>query len=185
MRRPTWRAGPTEPPEARRGQRQAERGPRWAERGPREADGGPREAGYTYVSILAVLAVMAIAAQTTWIPSRSERLRDAEAELLFRGDAYRRAVASYWAAGGAEPRLPSGLDDLLDDPREPGRRHIRRLYDDPLGGGWTLLYGEDGGIAGVASSSPETPRRRAFFPPGYEAFEEAGTYADWEFRFEP
>ena len=185
MRRPTSRAGPTEPDPRPRRAGEAGRGLRWAERGQRQAGRDQRQAGYTYVSVLAVLAVMAVAAQTTWIPSRSERLRDAEAELLFRGDAYRRAVASYWAAGGADPRLPSGLDDLLDDPREPGRRHIRRLYDDPLGGGWTLLYGEDGGIAGVASSSPEAPRRRAFFPPGYEAFEEAGTYADWEFRFEP
>ena len=159
MRRPTWRAGPTE----------------------RRAG----EVGYTYVSILAVLAVMAIAAQTTAIPSGSERLRDAEAELLFRGDAYRRAVASFWAAGGADLRLPGALSDLLDDPREPGRRHIRRLYDNPLGGGWTILRGEDGGIEGVAPASPSAPRRRAFFPPGDAAFEEAETYADWAFRFEP
>lgn len=159
MRRPTWRAGPTEPP--------------------------AREAGYTYVSILAVLAVMAIAAQTTAIPPESARLRDAEAELLFRGDAYRRAVASYWAAGEGDPRLPGDLRSLLDDPREPGRRHIRRLYDDPLGGSWTLLRGDDGGVAGVAPADAGTPRRRAFFPPGYEAFAEAETYADWAFVFEP
>ena len=159
MRRPTSRAGATEP-------------------------SGGGEAGYTYVAILAVLAVMAIAAQTTAIPPRSERLRDAEAELLFRGEAYRRAVRSYWEAG-PEPRLPAELDDLLDDPREPGRRHIRRLYEDPMGEGWTLLGGDDGGIAGVASSSGAAPRRTAFFAPGDEGFARARSYADWEFRFEP
>lgn len=148
------------------------------------AEPRPGEAGYTYVAILAVLAAMAVAAQATSIPAESERIRDAEAELLFRGEAYRAAVASYWEAGGAR-RLPTGLGDLLDDPREPGRRHIRRLYDDPLGEGWTLIRGADGGIAGVASSSAGVPRRRAFFPPGLEDFAEAETYTDWAFAFAP
>lgn len=139
-----------------------------------------RQGGYTYVAILAVLAALAAAAQATWIPPGSERLRDAEAELLFRGHAYARAIGSYREAGDRR-ELPSDLRHLLDDPREPGRRHIRRLYEDPMGESWTLLRGPDGGIAGVASSATGVPRRRAFFPPGYEEFAAAETYADWVF----
>ena len=172
MRRPTWRAGAAE----------ADAAPVAPGADAARETPGVREAGYTYVSILAVLAVMAIMAQTAAIPSERARLRDAEDELLFRGDAYRRAVASYWVV---ERCLPTDLAHLLDDPREPGRRHLRRLYDDPMGEGWTLLRGEDGGIAGVASTGGGTPRRRAFFPPGDEGFAEAETYADWAFRFEP
>lgn len=141
-----------------------------------------REAGYTYVGALALLAAAALAAQTTWIPASGERLRDAEEELLFRGEAYVRAIASYAAADG---RLPGELSHLLSDPRAEEVRHIRRLWEPPLGEGWTLLRGEDGGIAGVAPQSDAVPRRRAFFPAGREALAEAETYADWEFRFEP
>lgn len=142
-----------------------------------------REAGYTYLSVLAVLAAMAVAAQTTWIPAESERLRDAEAELLFRGRAYARAIESWRRAGNGS--LPPSLEALLDDPREPGRRHIRRLYEDPMGGGWTLIRGADGGVAGVASSSGAAPRRRAFFPPGLEEFRGAEAYSDWVFGAAP
>lgn len=145
-----------------------------------------REAGYTYLSVLAMLLAVGMAAQTATIPSESARIRDAEAELLFRGLAYRDAIASYWAAGGDAPRLPGRLTDLLEDDRDGRRRHIRQLYPDPLSGArWTLIAGPDGGIAGVASSSAAAPRKRAFFPVGLEAFAEAESYADWRFVFEP
>jgi hypothetical protein len=140
-----------------------------------------REAGYTYIGALALLTAAAIAAQTTWIPSEGERLRDAEEELLFRGEAYVRAIASYAVVDG---RLPGELAHLLEDPRREDLRHIRRLWEPPIGEGWTLLRGEDGGIMGVAPQSDAVPRRRAFLPSGREGFAEAETYAAWEFRFE-
>ena len=63
---------------------------------------------------------------------------DREAELLFRGQAYRRAIESYYRANGVYPRA---LEDLLKDPRFPSKRHIRSLYPDPMGKGqaWLLL----------------------------------------------
>lgn len=145
-----------------------------------------REAGYTYVSVLAVLVAAALSAQTAFIPAESARIRDAEAELLFRGAAYREAIEAFWAAGGSAPRLPRSLDELRDDPRGDGQRHIRQLYGDPITDRpWTLIRGNDGGISGVASTSTDRPRRRAFFPAGFEDFEAADSYADWTFEFTP
>ena len=125
-----------------------------------------------------MLAALAVGAQTTAIPAEGERLRDAEAELLFRGAAYAAAIRSFREA---ERRLPLSLDELAEPSGATGRRHIRRLYGDPMGEGWTLLRGPDGGISGVASSAGGAPRRRAFFPPGYEEFAGAEAYSDWEF----
>lgn len=141
--------------------------------------------GYTYVGALAVLVGVSLTAQTAFIPTQSAAIRDREAELLFRGEAYRAAIARYWAAGGAAPRLPERLEDLLDDPRGNGLRHLRRMYPAPLGGEWEILRGADGGIAGVAPRADGVPRRRANFPEGLEAFADADTYADWRFQFEP
>lgn len=145
------------------------------------------DAGYTYPTVLIAIAAIGLSLQAASIPSASQLARDREAELLFRGQAYRDAIASYHEAGGAQSgRYPSRLEDLIEDPREDGLRHIRRLYGDPMpGGGWRLVMAEGGGIMGVASGAPGTPRQRAFFPLDLADFAGAGTYAEWRFVFEP
>lgn len=143
------------------------------------------ESGYTYISILMVLAVMAISAQATFIPAQSARIQSAEAELIFRGRSYRDAIESFWLAGDGSPRLPSSLDELLTDPRADGVRHIRKLYLDPISEApWTLIYGNEGGISGVSSASTEQPRKSGFFPADLEHFEGATNYTEWTFIFE-
>lgn len=146
----------------------------------------PAEAGYTYPAALILLVAVALAAQAATIPSSGRVQRDREAELMFRGMAYRDAIASYWRAGGARGMLPARLSDLEADTRIDGVRHIRRLYDDPMpGGGWTLIRDAGGGISGVASSAPGTPLLRTHFPKAFESFESAQTYRDWRFEFDP
>lgn len=145
-----------------------------------------RDSGYTYPTVLIALASLSLALQAASITSASQLWRDREAELLFRGRAYRDAIASYHATGGVEAgRYPTRLQDLLKDPRVEGVRHIRRLYDDPMpGGGWRLVRTEGGGIVGVASTAPGSPRQRAFFSNDFADFSEADGYGDWEFVFE-
>lgn len=145
-----------------------------------------RVAGYTYPAVLILLVGVALAAQSATIPASGRAQAEREAELLFRGLAYREAIQSYWDAGAPSPVLPRDLDDLLLDPRTEGLRHIRRLYDDPMpGGGWRVLRGADGGISGVVSTARGTPRRKAFFPAGLEGFAEADSYGGWRFEFSP
>jgi len=133
-----------------------------------------------------VLGIMAEAAVTlTSHAAKAER----EAELLFRGEAYRQAVRSYYEAGVAGKTYPRRLEDLLTDPRFPERHHLRAPYADPLSrdgkGEWNLVLSPDGGIAGVASRSREEPLKKTGFPKGLESFEAAQSYADWVFEYRP
>lgn len=147
-----------------------------------------RQSGFTYVMVLAAVVIVGIAAEVahvaTWRVVRAER----EAELLFRGEAYVRAIRSYYQAGLVKT-YPRSLEDLLHDPRYPNRRHIRELYADPINAGerreWVLLRAPDGGIAGVASASREEPLRHADFPAAFERFSDAKSYAEWIFEFRP
>jgi type II secretory pathway pseudopilin PulG len=111
--------------------------------------------------------------------------RDKEAELLFVGKQYRQAIASYYASGQRE--FPARLEDLLLDPRFPNvRRHLRRLYPDPMTGGtqWGLVKLGDR-IAGVYSLAPGTPLKEV--PSGSTDEPPIGgkSYSDWKFVVDP
>jgi type II secretory pathway pseudopilin PulG len=137
--------------------------------------------------ILVAVVVMGIFAEVaTFYGSRSLQM-DREAELLFRGNAYRNAIKSYYESGRPNKTYPRSLDDLVKDPRTAGHKsHLRMLYPDPFGkekASWKLLRASDGGISGVASQSTEKPLKTGNFRPGYEKFETATTYADWIFEY--
>ena len=141
--------------------------------------------GYTYVSLLVVIVAATLSAQTTWVPSGTRAQRAAEAELIFRGLAYRDAIRSYWEADPDRPSFPSTLEDLLQDPRGEGTRHIRRLYEPVFGDEWELLPADGGGIAGVAPRTDLTPLKRANFPADLAIEDGADSFGDWRFVFTP
>ena len=62
------------------------------------------------------------------------------------------------------------------------RRHLRRLYADPMTGrpDWVLVK-EREAIVGVASRSTRTPLRRSRFDLADRHFADAASYADWQF----
>jgi hypothetical protein len=114
--------------------------------------------------------------------------REKEAELLFVGDAYREAIRQYYESSPAgHKRYPRSLDQLLRDDRFSfNRRHLRRLYRDPMTGKeWATVEAPEGGIMGVHSVSEAAPAKSGSFPAGYEAFEDAARYADWQFVYAP
>lgn len=144
------------------------------------------ERGFTYPLVLVAIVVLAIAANTASVVVSREVRAAKEKELLFRGMAYQRAIASYYRAGEGRNELPRRLEDLAKDPRFAHRRHIRRLYDHPLDErDWVVIRGPSGGIRGVASPSQETPLKQAHFPAPLSAFEGAKRYRDWVFAFQP
>ncbi len=114
--------------------------------------------------------------------------REKEADLLFVGDQYRRAIEHFRAIplpAGQLRRLPQSLDELLLDPRFPQTvRHLRRLYPDPMTGEveWGLLKDAQGGIAGVHSLSSSAPFKTANFPVRYAEFAGLGSYREWVFK---
>lgn len=159
-------------------------------RGVRRCDIGAwqktEECGFTYVLVLVMVVLMSIFAQTGMLLVSRQVQAENEKELLFRGQAYVSAIARYYDAGRSAKHLPSTLEDLVQDPRYALRRHMRRLYTDPMtGADWQLIRDPGGGIRGVYSSSERQALKHANFPPGLEDFAQAERYADWRFEFKP
>lgn len=145
--------------------------------------------GATLLTILMMMVVLGLAAGmagTTW---KTVRQREREAELLFRGDQYRRAIEGYYrfSHGGMQGLYPARLEDLLKDPRSlETRRHLRQLFIDPMtGGDWVLITEPSGRIKGVRSSSRLEPFQQDNFAKKNERFVGAREYAAWEFIYEP
>lgn len=142
------------------------------------------ERGVTLMVLLVAVVVLGLSAGiagTTW---KAIMQQAREEQLLFSGDQYRRAIDSYYAAGTeGVGSYPLKLEDLLRDPRFPGKvRHLRRLYPDPMtGGDWELITDPGGRILGVRSTSTASPFKTDGFPEIYVKFENAKTYRDWEF----
>jgi hypothetical protein len=111
--------------------------------------------------------------------------RDAEEHLLDIGTEFQRALLSYSRAGGGlATRGPKTLEELLRDPRFPNvRRHVRRIYADPLTGSseWGLVRDPQGFIVGVYSLAPGRPIKASGFPREFVDFEKAKTYPEWVF----
>jgi len=141
--------------------------------------------GFGYVGLLIVVALTAAGTAAVLGAGVQQQRRDGEATLLAIGAEFRRALVSYAAATPlGQPDAPRELAELLRDPRYPGvRRHLRRIYVDPLTGRpeWGLLRTPAGRIAGIHSLSRAAPLRQQGFPVGMEAFAAASRYDEWVF----
>jgi type II secretory pathway pseudopilin PulG len=144
--------------------------------------------GFTYLGVLFFVAVIGVGLAVVGLVWHTAVRRDREGQLLFVGEQYRRAIKSYYDASPGAKQYPRSFEELLLDPRFPNvRRHLRRIYRDPIGGGedWELVKAPDGAILGVHSRSKDKPLKAAGFPPEFAAFEAAETYADWVFAYAP
>ena len=150
-----------------------------------------RAAGFTYIGILVFVAVLGLASAMTLEVASTAARRSAERELRGIGGEFNAAFKSYFLSSPkGTPAYPHMLEDLLRDPRFPGlRRHLRRIYADPLTGHteWGLVPAPGGGIMGVYSLAQGTPMGRAEnalkanLPPGTPK----GGYAEWMFGYDP
>jgi type II secretory pathway pseudopilin PulG len=146
-----------------------------------------RPQGFTYVALLiAVATVGGGAAATAELWSQSER-REKERELLFVGAQFREAVRRYYEASpGAAKSYPQHLDDLLVDRRFPEpRRHLRRMYRDPMTGKaeWSPVESPLGGIMGVRSLSEAQPLKTGGFIGDDAVLVGATRYSEWRFTY--
>lgn len=132
--------------------------------------------------LLAVLGTGMAALGTVWTTTVQ---REKEAELLFIGAQFSRALESYYRLSpGPEKSYPQTLDALVLDPRFPMPvRHLRRIYIDPMTGTpeWGLIRDSQGGIIGVHSLAEGAPLKQTGFASGQEAFADARSYRDWVF----
>lgn len=148
--------------------------------------GHVHENGVVLLGALVFVLIASLGASGLVAIQRTQAQRDREQQLLFAGDQYRRAIASYRGLvppGGART-WPQRIEDLLSDPRFPRPvQHLRRAYPDPMTGkaDWELIV-EHKGMVGVRSRSAQTPMKQTGFPSRYRAFERREAYRDWEFR---
>lgn len=159
--------------------------------------------GFTYLWLLLVVALMGTGLAVVGEMHQTAAQRDREQELLSIGMQFRAALVSYRDAqrydrpaaagpasagpagfGAVDPRQrPASLDELLKDPRFPGiKRHLRRVYVDPMTGKaeWGLVM-ENGRIAGIHSLSTAAPIKQAGFEGADLAFQGAEQYRAWVF----
>lgn len=141
--------------------------------------------GFTYVWMLALVAVLGIGLAAVGPLWAEEAKREREVELLRVGQLYAEAIARYHRMSpGAVKRYPTQLHELLMDTRFVGTvRHLRTLYSDPVTRGvpWALVRAPDGGIQGVASQGVEPPLRTTAVELGTVRLAAAQRYSDWQF----
>jgi hypothetical protein len=147
-----------------------------------------REHGGALLGLLIGVAAMGAGHLAVTEHQATQSQRDREAELLFIGEQFRRAIESYYLAGPPEQRLlPARFEDLLADSRGlSSRTHLRRLYRDPFTGraDWGLIRAGDR-LLGVHSRAQIVPLRKAGFAATQGGFERARTVADWRFVYVP
>jgi type II secretory pathway pseudopilin PulG len=151
-----------------------------------------RTKGFAYIGLLVAIVVIGAALAAVGEVWSIQGRREREVELLYRGDAIRRAIGHYVRLNpGGAGHYPQELQDLVQDERWPQvQRYLRRIYEDPITGAadWTLIRAADGGIMGVASSSTAAPiKRQGFenFAIEDSLFADMSCYCDWQFIYQP
>ena len=100
--------------------------------------------GFTYVGLLVLVTVIGLVGAAALKVDALMRRAAAERELLETGAAFADALRSYAdATPRGQPTQPPSLQDLLRDPRYPGvRRHLRKIFVDPMTGKaeWGIVY---------------------------------------------
>lgn len=144
--------------------------------------------GITYIALLIAISLFGATLALAGSLWSTDAKRERELQLLFVGDQFRKAIASYHdeAPAGQPNRFPARLEDLVLDRRWPTtRRHLRKIYLDPMTGTreWTLIRAPDNTIMGINSASEAEPIKHAGFSDDYKNFESAKTYREWQFVF--
>ena len=146
---------------------------------------GP-EAGFTYVGLIVLVAIIGLVGAATLKVDALLRRAAAEEELLEIGAAFSAALTSYAeATPRGQPTYPPSLQDLLKDPRFPAiRRHLRKIFVDPITGKaeWGIVHaGSDTGVLAVYSLSRAPPLKVANFDARFANLENREHISDWKF----
>lgn len=141
--------------------------------------------GFTYIALLAIVAMTTYALALAGARWTDRLQRDREQQLLRVGELYAEAIQSYYRGSpGSNKVYPRDISDLLLDPRMLGTvRHLRAAYTDPIQPGVPLapIRAADGTLRGVRSTSVDTPFLETGVDLGAVKLEPARRYADWLF----
>ena len=140
--------------------------------------------GFTYIGLLLFIAINGICLSVAGMSWQYQVRAEKEKQLLFVGAAFRNAINNYYASTpDAAKTYPASLDDLLLDKRMPNiKRHLRKVYLDPMTGkaDWGFVT-QQGRIVGVYSQSILSPLKKAGFDLTDAGLNGAKSYQDWIF----
>lgn len=145
-----------------------------------------RPPGFTYLSVIILVAIIGLVSAAGLKMGALLQRRAAEQELLDIGAQFSDALQSYASVTPAgQPPQPPTLKALLRDPRFPNaRRHLRKIFVDPITGKaeWGILYlSGDVGVIGVYSLSNAPPIKVGNFDERFQSFEGKSHLSDWKF----
>ncbi len=146
----------------------------------------PRQGGFTYLGLIVLVTVIGLVGAATLKIDALLRRAAAEEDLLAVGAEFSAALASYAAATPkGQPPVPPSLQQLLKDPRSPAvRRHLRKVFVDPVTGSteWGIVWqGDHVGVLGVYSLSKAQPLKIGNFDARFAGFENKQHLSDWKF----
>jgi hypothetical protein len=102
------------------------------------------ERGYALLFVLFLMALVIIGASTAVLDQLTEGRREKEAEMIWRGKEYQRAIGRYYHKFG---RFPTSIDDLVKV-QNGEERFLREAYKNPMNaedGTWRFIYVTPGG----------------------------------------
>jgi type II secretory pathway pseudopilin PulG len=106
-----------------------------------------REAGYTLLMVVFLVAIMSVMAMAAAPNLLTQGRREKEAEMIWRGQQYQRAILLYYTKFG---KYPTKIEDLTKQTN--GVRFLRQAYPDPMNkddGSWRFIYmGPNGMLIG-------------------------------------
>src|SRR5467141_3011097 len=110
--------------------------------------------GFAMMMVMFVTTLVLLGAMAAAPYIRTERQREKEEEMIWRGKQYVRGIKLYYKKTG---RFPTSLDDLTK-PKVGSLRFMRQTYKDPMNkedGAWRLIYV---GAAGQLIGSLKPPQ---------------------------
>jgi len=148
-----------------------------------------RQRGFSYPIAMFLVALLSLVSVRALENTMTTERRDKEAELLVIGQAYQGAIRTYYDnSPGTAKVYPPDLSALLQDARTTRvRRHLRKLYRDPITGSteWGIVWTEQGTVKGVYSLSNLRPFKSDGFAEELTGFAGAARYNQWAFVHEP
>ncbi len=142
--------------------------------------------GFTFLAVMFAIVLIGLSLTGAVQQWKTIMKREKEAELLFRGDQIRKAIAAYQQTPGIS-NYPRKLEDLVKVPNTSAtKRFLRKVYKDPITNkDWGIVQINGDRIRGVYSKSEEEPLKQANFPDDYKFFEGKKKYSEWVFVFTP
>jgi type II secretory pathway pseudopilin PulG len=145
--------------------------------------------GFILIGLLLLIMMSGIALAQAGVKWRDAVQREREQELIRVGEAYRLAIGRYYnQTPSVIKEYPPNLEALLSDNRFPtSRKHIRKLYTDPITqrDGWGVVEAPSGGIMGIYSLSDKPPFKTAGFRPHLRHLNNKKYYGEWYFAYIP